>query len=345
MWISANSGSRQGKIFPFFDQKLISRIIVIMALAITVIDSVYMSVYGIHQQNRELCILYSSMPRWLFLCYEYFFEFAVVVLLGVFAGVLIDIYFRKIKRFFPGTQLLAFLYGALLPVCSCGVIPIVESMKERARLRVIITFVIAAPLLNPYIVFLSFSVLGAQYGMLRIIASFLLAIFAGLLTELMIGKSAAGNLGKMEVCAENCSVYGTDPFVKTVQMTKKLLPYIFWGGLLSFSLEYLQPKAFLQSMSFSNEWLSMLVMTVIGVPIYVCNGADVLLLKPLLAYTDLTAGTAMVFSLTSSAVCISSIAMLLKFMGRKLTLILLANIVILTLLIGFIINHLPNWSL
>ena len=82
-------------------------------------------------------------------------------------------------------------------------------------------------------------------------------------------------------------------------------------------------------------------MTVIGIPLYVCNGADVLLLKPLLAYTDLTTGTAMVFSLTSSAVCISSIAMLFKFMGRKLTLILLANLTVLTLLIGFAINHLP----
>jgi len=341
MWISrANKVGRENR--PFFaDQKLIARIIIFFALLVTIIDSVYMSINGIHQQNRELCILYSSMPRWLFLCYEYFFEFAVVVLLGVFAGVLIDQYFRKIKRFFPGTQLLAFLYGSLLPVCSCGVIPVIESMKERVKLRVIITFVIAAPLLNPYIVFLSFSVLGFKYGMLRIIASFLLATLVGLLTEFMVRKSDAGNLGKMEVCAENCSVYGNDPFVKTVQMTRKLLPYIFWGGLLSFSLEYLQPKTFLQTMSFSNEWLSMLVMIVVGVPIYVCNGADVLLLKPLLAYTDLSIGAAMVFSLTSSAVCISSIAMLFKFMGRKLTLILLANLVVITLIIGFAINHLP----
>jgi hypothetical protein len=341
MWISRTNNEERKKL-PFSgDQKLISQIIIFLALAITVIDSVYMSINGIHQQNRELCILYSSMPRWLFLCYEYFFEFAVVVLLGVFAGVLIDQYFRKIKRFFPGNQLLAFLYGSLLPVCSCGVIPIVESMKERVKLRVIITFVIAAPLLNPYIVFLSFSVLGLKYGILRIITSFLLAILVGLLTEFMVRKSDAGNLGRMQVCTENCSGYGNDPFVKTVQMTRKLLPYIFWGGLLSFSLEYLQPKAFLQTMSFSDEWLSMLTMTIVGVPIYVCNGADVLLLKPLLAYTDLTTGTAMVFSLTSSAVCISSIAMLFKFMGRKLTLILLANLIVITLIIGFAINHMP----
>ena len=59
--------------------KTVARIIVFFAIGITVVDSVYMSVFGIHQQNRELCVLYSSMPRWLFLCYEYFFEFGLVV--------------------------------------------------------------------------------------------------------------------------------------------------------------------------------------------------------------------------------------------------------------------------
>lgn len=338
MWTSRANSVERKKFSSFFDQKQIARFIVFFAVAITVIDSVYMSIYGIHQQNRELCILYSSLPRWLFLCYEYFFEFAVVVLLGVFAGVLIEKYFRKLKRFFPGTQLLAFIYGSVLPVCSCGVIPIVEAMKNKVKLRVIITFVIAAPLLNPYIIFLSFSVLGFNYGILRIVSSFILAIGTGLLTELMVRNSDASNLGKLDSCTESCTVYGNDPFVKTIQMTQKLLPYIFWGGLLSFALEYFQPKTFLQTMSFSNEWLSMAIMTVVGIPIYVCNGADVILLKPLLAYTDLTNGAAMVFSLTSSAVCISSIAMLLKFMGRKITWILLINLIILSILIGFAIN-------
>jgi Predicted permeases len=258
----------------------------------------------------------------------------------VFAGVLIEQYFKKIKRFFPGNQLLAFTYASILPVCSCGVIPIVETMKSRVPLRVIITFVIAAPLLNPYIVFLSFSVLGIKYGILRIVSSFLLAVGSGILTELFVGESGITELGTLDSCAETCSVYGNDPFVKTTQIMKKLQPYIFWGGLLSLSLEYLQPKSFLQTMNFSNEWLSMAIMTLIGVPIYVCNGADVLLLKPMLAYTDLSLGAAMVFSLTSSAVCISSIAMLIKFLGKKITLVLLANIVFLSLALGFLINHL-----
>jgi uncharacterized membrane protein YraQ (UPF0718 family) len=52
----------------------------------------------------------------------------------------------------------------------------------------------------------------------------------------------------------------------------------------------------------------------------------------------------MVFSLTASSVCISSMAMLFKFLGKKITWILIANIVFLSLAIGFIINRLPLMS-
>ena len=107
------------------------------------------------------------------------------------------------------------------------------------------------------------------------------------------------------------------------------------------SLEYLQPKAFLQTLSYTGEWLSMAVMAAVGVPLYMCNGSDVLLLKPLLAYTDLSDGAAMVFSLTSTAVCISSVAMLLKFLGQRITWVLLVNVIVISLFLGFAINRLP----
>jgi uncharacterized protein len=86
----------------------------------------------------------------------------------------------------------------------------------------------------------------------------------------------------------------------------------------------------------------MLVMMVIGIPIYVCNGADVLLLKPLLAYTDLSLGAAMVFSLSSSVVCISSIVMLSKFLGKNVTMLLVGNIILITFILGWLINLLPS---
>jgi uncharacterized membrane protein YraQ (UPF0718 family) len=278
------------------------------------------------------------MPRWLFLVYEYFFELAVVVLLGVFASTLIEVYINKTKRFFPKNQLLAFVYGAILPVCSCGVIPLIETMKERVSLRVIVTFVIAAPLLNPYIVILAVSILGVEYALLRIVASFVLALLTGFFVDLYARRSGNIHIGKYEACNTACAPSDRDPFVKALRITISLLPYILIGGGISFAIEMFNPKQILTWFNFSNQWISMLVMAAIGIPVYVCNGADILLLKPLLSFTDLTQGSAMVFSLTSSAVCISSIIMLDRFLGRRLTVVLVITVTILSLLIGSCIN-------
>lgn len=83
------------------------------------------------------------MPRWFFQFYESFLELFVVVILGILAGVLLEKYFFKIKRFYPRNQLLAFVYGSILPVCSCGVVPLVESMQRKTSLKVIVTFIVA----------------------------------------------------------------------------------------------------------------------------------------------------------------------------------------------------------
>ncbi len=319
--------------------KKISRIIVVSAVLFTVIDMIYMNLMGINVLNHDACVIYSSLPKWLFYIYENIFELLIVVLLGVFAGVIMEQYFYKIKRFYPKNQLLAFAYASILPVCSCGVIPLIDSMQRRTSLKVITTFVVAAPLLNPYIIFISFTVLGLKYTILRICASFFLAILSGWLLEFISKYFKSLNWGTYKACKSDCNVVpDRDPFVKAVKITRKLLPYVFIAGLISFIFAIWNPRQYLESMSFSHEPWATLIMTIIGIPIYVCNGTDVLFLKPLMQYTDLTLGSAMAFSLASSAVCTSSIIMLVKFIGRNLAIALVSIIVLLTITSSILIN-------
>ncbi len=318
---------------------VIAKSVVLGAIALMVVDMVYSNIAGINMANRQTeCLVYRVMPRWLFLIYEYMIETAIIVLLGVFIGVLVERYMGRVHRFFPRNQVLAFAFAAVLPVCSCGVIPLIESMKKKVSLRVIITFVISAPLLNPYIIILSYSVLGFTYGTLRLVSAFILAIVTGYVVDLIARKFMSEQLGAFRSCSKSCSVKSTDPFIATLKTTKKLLPYIIAGGLLGLGLELFDPKQHLTLLSFSDQWLSMLIMLVVGVPLYVCNGADVLLLHPLLQYTDLSSGAAIVFSLASTGLCISSIVMLSAFIGRKMTAVLVACVAIMSFLLGTIID-------
>jgi len=316
-----------------------SRILVFSVIAITILHTIYMNVMGYTPLDHDGCLVFKSVPKWFFQLYESFIELFVVVILGVFAGVLIEQYFNKIKRFYPKNQWLAFLYGAILPVCSCGVLPLIDSMKKRTSLKTIITFVIAAPLLNPYIMLIAFTVLGWKYLVLRIVFSFLLSFLAGWLLEVVSNRYKAFSWGEYQACGSDCDfIPSRDPFIKTALMTRKLVPYILAAGLLGFIFALINPKQFLDTLNFSLEPWSTIVMTVIGIPLYVCNGTDIIFLKPLMQYTDLSMGSAIAFSLSASAVCASSIAMLVKFIGRNLTVALVSIIIVLIFIFSAIIN-------
>lgn len=318
-----------------------AKIIVFSVFFIVILHTIYMNIMGFNSLSHDACLVYKSVPRWFFYLYENILELLIVVIIGLFAGVLTEKYFLKIKRFYPKNQILAFLYGSILPICSCGVIPLIDSMKRKTSLKVIITFVIATPLLNPYIIFVSYAVLGLKFTILRVVFSFFTAMITGQILQFAANRFKLAITGDFEACVTDCDpVLANDPFVKTVRMTRKILPYILLAGVLSFALALINPKQYLETLNLTGEPWATILMTLVGIPIYVCNGTDVLFIKPLLEYADLSMGAAIAFSLSSSALCISSIMMLAKFLGTKLTTVLVVSVFFLMLLFSTIINYL-----
>lgn len=332
---------RKNSVIPSERELKNARIIVFSVFFIVVAHTFYMNIMGFNSLSHDACIVYKSVPKWFFYLYENILELIIVVILGIFAGVISEKYFLKIKRFYPKNQMLAFIYGSILPICSCGVVPLIESMRKKTSIKVIITFIIATPLLNPYTIFVSYAVLGLKFTLLRVIFSFFTAIITGQILQFAADRMKHSMPGDFESCATDCNpVLARDPFVKTIRMTKKIMPYILVAGLLSFSLALLNPKQYIESMNLTLEPWTSILMTLVGIPIYVCNGTDVLFLKPLLDYADLSMGAAIAFSLSSSALCISSIVMLGKFLGSKLTTVLVVSVFFLMLIFSVIINYL-----
>jgi len=312
------------------------------SIFLLLVDFIYKTLYGISYQNRELCVLYNFLPTIVFWIYEYFIELFLVVIAGVFVAVILERQFAKHKRFFPKNQLSAFIYASVIPVCSCSAIPMIETMKDKLKFRAIITFVVAAPLLNPYIISLSFSVLGIKYSILRIAGSFILAIVTGLVVEYFYIRSKKHDLGRYKSCSPSngCGLIKRDIYEDTFTIVKKIFPYLLIAGALGLAFEIFNPAKLMQHYYLGDSWLGTILVVFLGVPVYFCNGADVVFLQPLMKYAGLSMGSSIAFSLTSTSVCISSLVMLIKFIGRRLTFILLGTVIILTVLIGLLISFL-----
>ncbi len=318
-------------------QRLI-RAAVFLCSAIWLTDIIYKIVKDVSYVNRERCVLYKSLPRMWFIIFEYFFETVVIVFVGIFIAILVGRWFQRLHRFYPTNPVTAFFYASVIPLCSCALIPLLSTMKGRMKFATTMSFVLTAPLLSPYILALSFSVLGFTYGMLRIISSFILVMTTVLILSFLNRKESGSLLPMVPgVCMETCSSQGSDVYLETFDIFKKMLPYVLVGGALGVFLEFLGPRSFLLDERAGSGLAGIAIWILIGVPLYFCNGAEILFLRPLTNH-GMPMGTAVAFSLTSTAVCTTSIAMLLRIMGPRLTITLVSCVIVISFVLALLIN-------
>lgn len=79
-----------------------------------------------------------------------------------------------------GSIFISTIEGAIIPICSCGVVPVLAGMiQEGVPLGPTIVFLIAAPMLNIPTVFMKAGVLGWKLATGRIIGTFFIALIVG----------------------------------------------------------------------------------------------------------------------------------------------------------------------
>jgi uncharacterized membrane protein YraQ (UPF0718 family) len=318
-------------------QRLIRAALVISALVVAS-DIVYKIVNNISYVNRDQCVLFRVLPKAGFIIFEYFFETVVIVFVGIYIAGLLGRWFLRFQRFFPKNPFTAFLYASVIPVCGCGVIPLLSSMQGRMKFVTTMSFVLAASLLSPYVLILSFSVLGFTYGVLRIVSSFILVMATAYILGFLKRDDASAEPAWIGPgCVKTCDGQEGDVYLETYEMFKSLLPYLLIGGGLGVLLELIGPRFFLMNRQTGGGFIGAFVWVLIGVPLYFCNGAEVLFLRPLVNH-GFPLGTAVAFSLTSTAICTTSIAMLFKIIGKRLTVALVACVALISLALALLIN-------
>ncbi len=79
-----------------------------------------------------------------------------------------------------GSNFVATVAGAVIPICSCGIVPVLAGMVEAGiPLGPTMAFLIAAPMLNVPAVFITAGVLGWKLAIGRILGTFFIALSVG----------------------------------------------------------------------------------------------------------------------------------------------------------------------
>lgn len=123
---------------------------------------------------------------------------------------------RLISRVFIGSPLrmilVAAIFGAFSPFCSCGVIPVVAGLLAAGvPLAPVMTFWIASPSMDPELFFLIAGSLGVQFAVVKTLAVLIISVLAGLATSMLARLGMLQDILRAEV-RSGC---GSAPTAKT----------------------------------------------------------------------------------------------------------------------------------
>lgn len=118
--------------------------------------------------------------------------------------------------------------------------------------------------------------------------------------------------------------------------------WVLLGILVAGVIAWLLPTDFFLRY-LDNEPLSLLVMLLVGIPLYICASASTPVAAALVL-KGLSPGAALVFLLAGPATNAATIAVVGRFWGRRATFVYLAAIAVCSLLSGWLVNRIYAWA-
>lgn len=248
--------------------------------------------------------------------------------------------------------------GAVLPTCSCGVIPLAVSFYlNRVRLAAVMTFAAATPVINPAAVVLSYALLGPQLTIAYVIFGLTAPVLTGLAAERW-GKAemtpAAEELSSC--CSSSCCGSSNNSAATGQPLNSKLNRlwrsmqwgfgelgptlglYIGFGVLLAGIVTSVVPTEWIFNyLGESAPFLSLLLVALFGASIYVCAVAHIPLVAALLA-TGAAPGIAIVFLVTGAASNLPELIALQKVIGTRTVIVYVTSLIVTSIFAGWLVN-------
>jgi hypothetical protein len=205
-----------------------------------------------------------------------------------------------------------------------------------------LVFLATAPLLSPVILVLAFTVLGTTYAMIRIAASVVVVFTVALVVRPFLpGRPSSQGNGLLASCVASG---GDGAALSGWSFLTNLTRFAFYGIVLGALFTAALPPEYIASILNPGP-LATAVAVVVGVPINMCAGEEILLTAPLVGM-GFTMGHAIAFALASTGICLGSLPLLTAALGRRAMLALVAVYLSIPFVLGVLLDVLPfAWTL
>ncbi len=246
----------------------------------------------------------------------------------------------------------ATISGMLLPICSCGVVPLAMSLYySGAYLGPTLAFLVATPIINPAAVLLAFALLGPQLTIIYVITGFILPIIIGVIgnkwgkNELVSPMAAAmanapagaglKRFAKVKTPWHKKFYSGLDWGVRSLGL--QVSRYVLVGILFAALLLTIIPMSFIQDYLSSPALISLLGVVILGAIMYVCAVGHIPFIAALIA-AGAAPGVAITFLLSGVATNLPELISIYKLIGKRTVVIYTVTVVVLSVMVGYITN-------
>lgn len=255
------------------------------------------------------------------------------------------------------------LVGAPLPICSCGVLPAAVSLRRAGASREATTsFLVSTPETGVDSVALSYAMLGPFLAIARPVAAVSSAIITGLLMRFLPPEE---DLKKIELALAqpvqtSCCSSGSCGGVETASGAKAqsfaartlggftyaltdifddIALWLLVGLVLAAATAtWIPPQALA---SYGSGIGAMVVMVLVGIPMYICATASTPLAAGLLL-AGVSPGAAMVFMLAGPATNIATLGVVRREMGNRGAFLYVVGITLSAIAAGLITDQVAN---
>jgi uncharacterized membrane protein YraQ (UPF0718 family) len=296
-----------------------------------------------------------------------FYEASVYLLIGFFVAGLLHVYLpsdliaRHLGRNDVRSVGLAALFGAPIPLCSCGVLPAAASLKRQGVGRApLVSFLISTPETGADSVALTYGLMGPVMAVVRPVVAVVTAVIAGIAS---IGVKEDGSAppsadftcdddcaeaSPEDSCDETSAPGGAAPagarrFLHSLEYGFKsvmddIALSLLAGMLLTGILAGLLPDDFFDEvLGLGSGIVPMLAMIVVGLPLYLCASASTPIAAALMA-KGLSPGAALVFLLVGPATNLATMTVVGQLLGRRHLGVYLGAIVLVSLAAGLLVD-------
>ncbi|MCM3569487.1 permease [Neobacillus mesonae] len=207
------------------------------------------------------------------------------IVLGAFVSALIEVFISEntMLRIIPKNRFLSVIFASLMgicfPGCECGIVPIAARLiKKGLAPYAAISFMLAAPIINPIVLFATFIAFGDSWEMVWYRAG--LAIAVAVATGIVLSFMIKGNQLKMntEVHVHDHSHQNTKQkfmsvITHTIDEFFTMGKYVVLGSLIAAAMQVYIPTRILTTLG-GTHVTSILVMMILAFILSICSEAD-----------------------------------------------------------------------